>query len=190
MRKLTLIAVAFVGCFLLASCNKSPKEAIMKATDALFAQAETDVKAITSAEDFLNFFNNIEQKKEDFLYDLVTKYDTDDEGNFTALSAEENEALNNYMYDRSSAYNKIEAEKCGEVLEPLVARFETAVNNVWDQFNAAEEDITDDMIQEVEDAMAALEPYGVIDNVPTALQDRFQDAYAKLAEMFDFDVEE
>lgn len=190
MKKITFIALAFVGCFLLASCNKSPKEAIMKATDALFTQAETDVKAITNAEDFLKFFNDFEQKKEDFLYDLVTKYDTDEEGNFTAMSAEENEALNTYMYDRSSAYNQIEAEKCGEVLEPIVARFETAVGNVWDRFNAAEEDITDDMIAEVENSMAALEPYAVLDNVPTALQDRFQEAYAKLAEMFDFEVEE
>ena len=189
MKKLTIIAIAMIGCFLMASCNKSPKEAIMKATDEFFAQAEKDVKAITNADDFLKFFNDFEQKKDDFLYGLVTKYDTDDDGNFTALSAEENEALNNYMYERATAYNKIEAEKCGEVLEPFVARFENAVGTVWDRFNAADEEITDEMIEEVENAMAALEPYSELDNVPTALQDRFQDAYSKLTEMFEFEEE-
>lgn len=189
MKKLTILAVAMIGCFFLASCNKSPKEAIMTATDALFAQAETDVKAITNAEDFLNFFTNFEQKKEDFLMDLTNKYETDEEGNFTAMSAEENEALNNFMYERASAYNKIEAEKCGEVLEPLMARFENAVNNVWEKYNA-EEDIDDAMIEEIENAMGALEPYEVLDNVPTSLAERFEEAYNKLTVMFDFVEEE
>lgn len=188
MKKLTILAVAMIGCFLMASCNKSPKEAIMKATDALFAQAETDVKAITTAEDFLNFFNNFEQKKDDFLYDLVTKYDTDDEGNFTAMSAEENEAVFKYINDRATAYNEIEAKKCGEVLEPFISRFEYAVGDVWDRY-MTDEEIEDSQIEEIENAMSALEPYSLLDNVPTDLQDRFQEAYAKLAEMFDF-VEE
>ena len=188
MKKITILAVAMIGCFFLASCSKSPKEAIMTATDALFAQAETEVKAITNAEDFLDFFTNFEQKKQDFLQGLFDKYETDEEGNFTALSAEENEALNNYIYERASAYNKIEAEKCGEVLEPLVARFENAVDNVWEKFNA-DEDIDDDMIEEIENAMGALEPYDVLDNVPTSLSERFQETYEKLTEMFDFEEE-
>ena len=189
MKKITLIAMTLIGCFLMTSCNKSPKEAIMKATDAFFAQAENDVKAISSPEEFLNFFYEFDQRKTDFLTDLVTKYDTDDEGNFTALSAEENEALNNYMYERATAYNQVEAEQCGQLLEPLVARLESAVNAVWEKFTN-DEDFDDSMITEIEDAMDALEPYEVLDNVPTSLADRYQESFSKISSMFEIGEEE
>ena len=127
MKKFTLIAMAFVGCFLLASCTKNPKEAIMKATDAFFAQAETDVKAITNAEDFMKFFNNFEEKKTDFLTELVTKYETDGEGNFLAMSAEENEALYEYMYERASAYNRIVLRRPSRLCTKSTSRAKTSM---------------------------------------------------------------
>ena len=188
MKKFTLIAMAFVGCFLLASCTKNPKEAIMKATDAFFAQAETDVKAITNAEDFMKFFNNFEEKKTDFLTELVTKYETDGEGNFLAMSAEENEALYEYMYERASAYNKIEGEKSSEFLTPIVDRFEKAVKALYEKYIAGE-DFDDSMIEDIEDAYDELELFADYDNVQPELNQRFQDVQSLLDEMFSEEAE-
>lgn len=176
MKKLTMIAVAMIGCFLMASCTKSPKEAIMKATDAFFAQAENDVKTITNADDFLKFFTDFEEKKEAFLMDLFNKYDSDDEGNFTALSAEENEALYQYMYDRATEYNKVEAEKCNEMLDPYITRIEKAFANYKDDPS------DDDYANELEAAIRAMEPFDALDNVPTELVDRYQTVVDELDE--------
>ena len=189
MKKLTIIAVAMIGCFLMASCNKSPKEAIMKATDEFFAQAEKDVNAITNGEDFMAFFNNFEQKKEDFLYGLLNKYPSDDDANFTQLSAEENDALYEYMYERATAYNKVESAKCSEFLTPIVDRFEKAVNALYDKFLAGD-DVDDSLINDIEAAYNDLEPYAEYDNVPEELANRFQAAQSLIDEMFGDDEEE
>ena len=189
MKKLTIIAVAMIGCFLMASCNKSPKEAIMKATDEFFAQAEKDVNAITNAEDFLTFINNLEDKKMDFLSSLLNKYPSDDDANFTQLSAEENDALYEYMYERSTAYNQVESAKCGEFLTPIVNRFETAVKALYDKYLAGE-DVDDNLVDEIEAAYNDLEPFAEYDNVPGELVDRFQSAQSLIEEMFGDDEEE
>lgn len=183
MKKLTIIVVAMIGCFLMASCNKSPKEAIMKATDEFFAQAEKDVNAITNGEDFMAFFNNFEQKKEDFLLGLLAKYPSDDDANFTQLSAEENDALYEYMYDRATAYNKVESAKCSEFLTPIVDRFEKAVKALYEKFQAGDDDV-DSLIDDIEAAYNELEPYAEYDNVPEELADRFQAAQSMIDEMF------
>ena len=189
MKKLTIIVVAMIGCFLMASCNKSPKEAIMKATDEFFAQAEKDVNAITNAEDFLSFINNLEDKKMDFLSSLLNKYPSDDDANFTQLTAEENDALYEYMYERATAYNQIESEKSSEFLTPIVDRFETAVKALYDKFLAGE-DVDENLIDEIEAAYNDLEPFADYDNVPTELVDRFQASQALIDEMFGGDEEE
>lgn len=189
MKKLTIIVVAMIGCFLMASCNKSPKEAIMKATDEFFAQAEKDVNAITNGEDFMAFFNNFEQKKEDFLLGLLAKYPSDDDANFTQLSAEENDALYEYMYDRATAYNKVESAKCSEFLTPIVDRFEKAVKALYEKFQAGDDDV-DSLIDDIEAAYNELEPYAEYDNVPEELADRFQAAQSMIDEMFGGEEEE
>lgn len=189
MKKLTILAVAMIGCFLMASCNKNPKEAIMKATDEFFAQAENDVKAITNAEDFLAFLNNLEEKKMDFYESLLTKYPSDDDANFTQMSAEENEALYEYMYERASAYNQVESEKSSEFLTPIVDRLEKAVNALYDRFLAGQ-DVDEDLINEIEGAYNDLEPFADYENVPSELIDRFQASQSLIEEMFGGDEEE
>lgn len=189
MKKLTLIVMAMIGCFFMASCNNNPKEAIMKATDAFFAKAETDVKAVTTGEDFLAFLNNFEQQKENFLSDLLNKYPSDDDANFTQLTAEENEALYQYMGERATAYNEVESAKSAEFLTPIVDRFETAVKALYDKYLAGEE-VDDNLVNEIEAAYADLEPFADYDNVPVALSDRFQAAQSLIEEMFGSDEEE
>lgn len=189
MKKLTILAIAMIGCFLMASCNKNPKEAIMKATDEFFAQAENDVKAITNAEDFVAFLNTLEDKKMNFFEGLLTKYPSDDDANFTQLTAEENDALYEYMYDRASAYNEIESEKSAEFLTPIVDRLENAVNALYDRFLAGQ-DVDEGLIDEIEAAYNDLEPFADYDNVPGELIDRFQAAQDRIEEMFGGDEEE
>ena len=63
------------------------------------------------------------------------------------------------------------------------------MNAVWEKFTN-DEDFDDSMITEIEDAMDALEPYEVLDNVPTSLADRYQESFSKISSMFEIGEEE
>ena len=54
MKRNFLLIAAFVGGFLFASCGEN-KDTLVKDTDAMFTQAETDLQGIDNLDDFFAF---------------------------------------------------------------------------------------------------------------------------------------
>ncbi len=183
MKKLTLAVFAVVIGFVMTSCGGvSPKETIIKATDEFFAQAEQDLNTIENAEDFMAFFNVLESDKEDFIQNVFADY-VDGEGNIKGISESDMEEINNYIYDRATAYNKIEGAKAGEFMEPLIADYENAVYALCENFGNVDQETFENMTLDFDKAETALRLFADYDNVPTALQERAQAAQAKLDEL-------
>ena len=165
MKIFNLFFAGVVMAFLMVACSTpSPKEAIMKDTDEFFTQAEQEVQAITNADDFVNFFAEFEERRENFANELFEKYPTDSEGNIKGLTEADTEELNNYMYERATAYNKIEAEKCGEFLTPYMDEFESTANRIYSLY-------------------LAVAKFLEVDNIPTELVDRYGTIMEKVSEM-------
>lgn len=183
MKKFSLIFAGVVMAFLMVACSTpSPKEAIMKDTDEFFTQAEQEVQAITNADDFVNFFAEFEERRENFANELFEKYPTDSEGNIKGLTEADTEELNNYMYDRATAYNKIEAEKCGEFLTPYMDEFESTANRIYSLYLAVGV-LTDDLHDELQQSYDGVAKFLEVDNIPTELVDRYGTIMEKVSEM-------
>lgn len=183
MKRLSLILGAVVIGFLFSACTKSPKEPIMKETEAFFAEAENTVKAITNAEDFLKFFKDFSWQKDDFMQNLFSKYPTDAEGKLKGITDEELEELNTFIQDCETAYKTVEVAKCAEVVDPVLARYERAVQALY-ACHQAGTDLEDALVDEFEAAYAALEPCLMLDDLPASMHERFQAADTMLEEMF------
>ena len=162
--------------FMLTSCGDSTKDAIIKDVDNYFTQAEKELSEVNSAEDFLVFAQAMSDKS-DLISLLDEKY-----GDKT-LSEADNEAVQNYMYERATAYNKAEAAKAAEFLTPLVEHYETAINTLYDNIDGADEETYRAMITDLQQAQDELALFADYDNVLPELQQRAQAAAAKLDEM-------
>ena len=181
MKKLTLIIAAVATCFVMASCGgASPKESIMKATDEFFTQAENNVQSITSGEEFMNFVADMEIKRDELIQKLFGPY-TDKDGNIKGISDTDMEEIQSYIYDRASAYNNVESVKAVGFIEPVVAKYEAAVNAIVDA--VATNQPLDNAIEKFEEAENELAVFADYDNVPVELQKRAQAAEAKLQEV-------
>ena len=124
--------------------------------------------------------------------ELFDKYPSDDEGNFKGMTEAENEELNNYIYERATAYNVIEAKKCGEFLTPYIEKFEEVTNALYGVFKNLGI-FTEDMHEQLFDAYEGIALFEGIDNIPEELVDRYHAAMEKANEMLDtveFDEEE
>lgn len=188
MKKLTLAIFAVVMGFVMASCGgTSPKETIMKSTDDFFTQAEEELNTIGNAEDFMTFFNVFEEDKQDFIKTVFADY-VDAEGNIKGISDADMEEIQTYMYDRATAYNKVEAAKAAEFLTPLIDNYEQAVNALYDAVTSGQS--TEGLIEQYEAAENALTAFADYDNVLPELQERAQAAEAKLGEVIAVMLEE
>ena len=183
MKKLTLAIAAVVMGFVMAACNTtSPKETIMKATDAFFTQAEEEVQAIDKGEDFMAHFAQFEKDKAEFLQMTLADY-TDEEGNIKGFTEDEWNELQSYMYDRATAYNKVEGAKAAEFMEPIIANYENAINALCDAAGNVDEEAFGKLVDNFQDAEEGLGLFADYDNVPVELQQRAQAAEAKLQDL-------
>ena len=183
MKKLTLIIAALVLGFVMTSCDTTnKKEVITKAVDEFFANAEQKLATITSAEEFMLNFQEFEASKDDFIQNLFADY-VDEEGNLKGFTEEDVEEITNYIFDRTSAYNKVEGEKAAEFIEPLVSNYEAAVNALSEAVAAGES--TEGLADQFEAAEKELAVFADYDNVLPELQTRAQNAEAKLQEVID-----
>ena len=183
MKKLTFAIAAVVMGFVMAACNTtSPKETILKAADEFFAKAEADVNAIQNGEDFMNFFNVIENDKVEFMKKTFEPF-MDAEGNIKGITEAEYEEIMKGLNDRATAYNKIEGAKAGEFIEPAIEQYEKAIDALCESFNKVDAETNDALTENLEKAEQALGLFAEYDNVPVALQERAQAAQAKLQEL-------
>ena len=180
MKNLTLVLAAIVMGFVMTSCNTTSKsDTIKKATDEFFSQAETKVQAIDNGVDFLAYIDQFEADKAEFLKNTFADY-LDEEGNVKGFTEEEWNELQGYIYDRATAYNKVEAQKAAEFMTPLIEDYENAINALCEGYGQVDEASSDALIGNFEAAEAALRPFANYDNVLPELQQRAQAAEAKL----------
>lgn len=183
MKKLTFAIAAVVMGFVMAACSTtSPKETILKAADEFFTKAEADVNAIQTAEDFMNYFNLFENDKEEFMNKTFEPY-LDAEGNVKGITKEVYEEILKGLYDRATAYNKVEGAKAAEFIEPAIAQYENAINALCEGFGNVDQEAFENLTLDFDKAETALRLFADYDNVPTALQERAQAAEAKLEEL-------
>ena len=188
MKKITLAIAALVIGLAMASCGgESPKESIMKAADEFFAQAETNVQAITSAEEFMNHFAEMEIKRDELSQQLFGPY-SDKDGNITGISDSDMEEIQSYLYDRATAYNKVEAAKCAEFLTPAIEKYEQSVDALYEKFLADEqmdEETFHGLFEAVTEAAEEVYVFADYDNIPKELSNRYTEALGKFEQMFD-----
>ena len=163
MKRNILIIAAFVGSLLFASCGENTDAKFMKQADDMFAQAETDLQGINDIDAFFDFYADLQTKKDNLAMESMKAYAQDDT---TATIPEE---VRTHIFDRASQYNKVEAEKYAELISPFVDRLENALN-AQDK-------------EEAENALEALMPYAMYDNVLPELQERFEGLIEKAEEL-------
>lgn len=181
MKKLATVLGAIVIGFSIVSCTHSPKEAIMKEVTEFFAQATAKIQAIDNAGDLLNFINSFDQERNNFGEQLDKKYGLNDKGLYKGMDAAGMEALMDEINNTATEYNKIEYAKCGEIMEPFIARIEKAAKGLYELFQAGGEP-DDNLVNEYLTGMEELAPYA--DIVPEELADRYYQADSLMNEMF------
>lgn len=183
MKRLTLILATVLMGFVMASCQDSSlkKEDIMKATNAFFEQAEQELQTISSGEEFMDFFRAFTEKKSHFIEELFVDH-IDEEGNLKGFSEEQAEDIYNSIYERATAYNRVEAVKAAEFIAPTVDNLEAAVNALYEQYQAGVEFTPEN----VDAFILSVSPYTVFqdyDNVLPELRERTFAINDKLTEM-------
>lgn len=177
-----IIASVVMGFLMTACSTPSPKQAIMDETDEFFAKAEQEVQAITNAEDFVDFFFEFDERRDDYVDEMFEKYPTDKDGNIKGMTEAEIEELNNFIYDRATAYNRIEAKKCGEFLAPFMDEFEKATKEIYAEYQKVGE-LTDEMHDKLFESYEGVAMFEGIDNVPSELIDRYNEIMTMADEM-------
>ncbi len=180
MKRFTLIFGAVIMGFVFASCSGPSKEDILMDVNTFFTQAVDDVNAIDNAADLTSFVSTFPDKKSDFQNMLFEKFEMEDD-KFVGFSEEENAEIMQSIYDKATEYNKAEYAKCGEIIEPYIAKYEEIVSTLYGKFQAGET-IDEAMTADLDNALRDILQYS--DIVPEELATRFYAAQAKSDEMF------
>lgn len=182
MKKLVTLFGAIILGFTIISCSTpNPKDTILKEANEFFAQAETELQAIDNAEDLLHFIKVFDIDREEFGQALDEKYPKDENGIFKGMNADEMDAMFTAISERATEYNHLEYAKCGEIMEPYIARIEKAANALYEDYLAGN-DVNDELVDEYLEGIDALQTYS--DIVPEELADRYFVADSLMYEMF------
>ena len=122
MKRHILIMAAFIGSLLLASCGEK-QDPLVKQTDEMFTQAETDLQKIDNLDDFFAFRESMDGKRDDLSQKIIDTY-----GDLDSIP-EEVETILESILDRAEAYNEKESAKYEELLSPILESMETAIAN-------------------------------------------------------------
>ena len=179
MKKLAFVFGALILGFMITSCDNSAKikAGMIKDVDEYFADAEKELAGIDNAEDFVTFAE-IMNDRSDLLDLLQEKYGEED------INDKDWEEIENFIYDRATAYNNAEGLRCTEFLVPVIERYENIVNKLYGQFQAGVT-FADEDLDEFLDAYSAISDFGVCENVDPALVDRLDPTFEKEDEMSD-----
>ena len=176
MKKFTLAIVAVVLGFVMISCGdgQATTENLKKQTDEFFSKAEQNLENVTNADEFLDFVAAFNEEKSSFAGVLFAGH-IDDEGNIKGFSEEQLNDIQNYIFDRATAYNQKEGAKCAEFLTPRLDKLEQSLNDLIDNVENYSDEQIQDLVEEVFGAYEDVALFEDYDNVPTALQERFHD---------------
>ncbi len=176
MKRNILIIAALMGSILFASCGASTEDKIKQQADEMFSQAEATVQGIDNFDDFFNFIDELTEKKQGFIKDVVAPSYAIDDSTFNVP-----EEVSNYFYERATAYNKVEAEKYAELIEPYMANLEAALDAAYQATDKADRAV---LTEKAKEAYAAILPYAAYDNALPELQERSVAINEKLEELF------
>ena len=177
MKKLALVFGALIMGFMLTSCGESVKDGMINDVDAYFASAEAELAEIDNVEDFL-VFAEVMNDRSDLLDLLEEKYGEKN------ISDADMETVENFIYDRATAYNQAESAKCSEFLVPAIERFEAIVNQMYPMFQNGTI-FSEEIIDEFIDAYTGVTDFSVCENIDQALVDRLDPTFEKEDEMSD-----
>ncbi len=180
MKKFTLIIAAVVMGFVFASCSGPSKEVILKEVNTFFTQAVNDVNAIDNAADLRNFVSTFSDKRSDFQDMLFEKFKVEDD-KFVGFSEEENAEIMGIISEKATEYNNAEYAKCGEIMEPYIAKYEEIASILYGKYQAGES-LDEALAADLDNALRDIVQYA--DIVPEELATRFYDAQAMSDEMF------
>ena len=183
MKKFTLAIVAVILSFVMTSCGdgQSATENLKKQTDEFFSKAEQNLENVTNADEFLDLVAAFNEEKNGFAEVLFAGH-IDDEGNIKDFSEEELNDIQNYIFERATAYNQKEGAKCAEFLTPCLDRFEQAYKTLYE--NIEDKEQFDALFYELMNASEEINKFAEYDNVPVALQERYHALEAEFDELF------
>ena len=182
MKNIFIFGALIMG-FMITSCNESAKikADMMNDVDQYFADAENKLAQIDNAEDFVTFAE-VMYDRSDLLDLLQEKYGDKD------INDKDWEEIEKFIYDRATAYNNAEGQRCTEFLTPAIERYENIVNKLYEQYQAGIA-FADKDLDEFLDAYSALSDFGVCENVDPALVDRLDPTFEKEDEIADLILE-
>ena len=179
MRKLAFLFGALILGFMITSCDNSAKikAGMINDVDKYFADAEKKLADIDNATDFVAFAE-VMNDRSDLLDLLQEKYGDED------INDKDWEEIENFIYDRATAYNQAEGQRCTEFLTPVIEWYETIVNKLYGQYQAGVT-FADEDLDEFLDAYSALSDFEVCENVDPALVERLDPTFEKEDEISD-----
>ena len=179
MKKLLIVLGALVMGFMITSCDNTAKikTGMMKDVDQYFTDAETMLAEIDNAEDFVKFAVSMNDRSD--LLDLLQDKYGDEE-----INDEDWKEIEDFIYDRATAYNQAEGLKCTEYLVPIIERYETIVNKLYGQYQAGVT-FADDDLDEFLDAYSAISDFNECENVDPELIERLDPTFEREDEMSD-----
>lgn len=183
MKKLAFVFGALLMGFMFTSCGNAPKakDGMINDVDAYFTKAEQELAAIDNTEDFIAFAVSMNDRS-DILNELDEKYGD------KKITDEDWEVVEKFIYDRATAYNTAEGEKCTEFLAPAIDRYEAIVNKLYDQYEAGIA-FADADLDEYLDAAVVIDDFSECENVDPDLVDRLSPIFDKEDVIFDLIME-
>ena len=168
---------ALIMGFLLTSCGDSTKDQAIKIIDQYFKEAEDQLALIDNVEDFVTFAEIMNDRS-----DLLERLS--DQVGDKSISDEDMKAVEDYSYERATAYNKAEGLKCTEFLAPAIDRYENIINVMYPLFQSGVE-FDQETIDEFLDAYTTVTDFSVCENIDPELNERLNPLVEKEEEMSD-----
>ena len=161
--------------FMFTSCGDSLKDSIIKDIDEYFTEAERVLGEFDNAEDFVAFAEAMNDRG-DLLEYLQEKY-----GDKT-ITEKDGDAINTFVEERATAYNKAEAETCAKFLTPAIDHFETILNKMYPQFQAGTP-FDEETLDEFLDAYFGVTKFSECENIYPELSERLEPLFDMEDEM-------
>ena len=177
MKKLTLAIAAIVMGFMMASCGDSVKDQAIKIIDQYFKEAEDQLALIDNVEDFMTYAEIMSDRS-----DLLERLD--EQVGEKTISDEDMKAVEDYSFERATAYNKAEAAKAAEFIAPALDNLEAVVNELYAKYQAGEA-LSADKVLEFNQAFGEVAVFSDYDNVLPELSERYDAIGVKIMEMND-----
>ena len=176
MKKLTLMFGALVMGFMITSCGNSVNDALIADIDAYFDQATAKLEAIDNAEDFLDYAAKMSDGSDIESY-LLERWDKD-----VKISDKDYNDLLDHVKVKSTDYFMAEKNKCIELMEPAIDRFNAIIDKMYPMYQAGQR-FDNETMEEFMDVFNYLNMFMDYDNAMDVLEESIGESTDKMGEM-------